>query len=146
MDADGNVSTSLCQPALACLLLTQTRSPPTTEQVFHEFTFFAAAGFPMHRTGMLDAALLAWQHGNGCAAALSCLWHNRISQHSMRMQLNFNFVASMAGLTEHVQFLDRDEGRALDDTYEDLAHMQTFDLRSTGWPRWGRAAPDQLPW
>jgi hypothetical protein len=48
---------------------------------------------------------LLWNHQNSCGVALACMWHNQLVHYSMRMQLNFNYVVSMLGITEQVLFL-----------------------------------------
>jgi hypothetical protein len=70
--------------------------------VFRQYMFYNRIGYPMHHTGMLDASILVWNHQNPCTAAFTCLWHNQIVFHSMRVQLSFNYVASALGLTEQV--------------------------------------------
>ena len=45
--------------------------------IFRQFAFYERVGYPMHHTGMLDAAVLAWNHHHPCTAAFACLWHNQ---------------------------------------------------------------------
>lgn len=96
--------------------------------VFRQYMFYTKVGYPMHHSGMFDSALLVWDHQNPCTAALACLWHNQIAYYSMRVQLNFNYVASALGLTEQVHFLDK---------FSYNFNGQNFSLVPHGWPRWG---------
>lgn len=48
--------------------------------IFRQFAFFERVGYPLHHTGMLDAAVLAWNHrSHPCTAVFACLWHNQVS-------------------------------------------------------------------
>ena len=103
--------------------------------IFRQYMLFADSGYPMHRTGMFDAAVLVWNHQNPCTAALACLWHNQIAYYSMRVQLNFNYVASMLGLTDQVFFLD---------PFSYHFKGLNFTLQPTNWPAFGSAGPDDF--
>lgn len=103
--------------------------------IFRQYMFFANIGYPMHRTGMFDAALLVWNHQNECTAALACMWHNQIAYYSMRVQLNFNYVASMLGLTKQVFFLE---------PFSYHFKGNNFTLHPTNWPAFGSTGPDEF--
>jgi hypothetical protein len=70
--------------------------------IFKQYIYYHGRGYPMHSTGMADAGILIFNHAHPCAAALACVWHNQVSQFSMRLQLSFMYVVQALGLTDAV--------------------------------------------